>query len=154
MSGLRFRNIYADPADPVSTWPTEGFITALERGGLDDWSRIAAAVNLDPWGPAARRLEDALKVTYPYGVGALMEQELASARCAAEEAERQEVARRVGEWLQRSGMSRADFAEAIGTSTSRLSTYVTGRVAPSSTLMIRMERVASCEVSSEDRVDR
>ncbi len=150
MPALRFRNIDADPADPVSTWPTEGFITALERGGFDEWSRIVAAIKPDPWGPAARRLEDALKVAYPYGVGALMERELALARREAEDAERKVVARRVGEWLQRTGMSRAEFAEAIGTSTSRLSTYLTGRVAPSSTLMIRMENLASREVPSKD----
>lgn len=79
-----------------------------------------------------------------------MERELALARREAEDAERKEVARRVGEWLQRTGMSRAEFAEAIGTSTSRLSTYLTGRVAPSSTLMIRMENLASREVPSKD----
>jgi len=36
----------------------------------------------------------------------------------------------------------AAFAEAIGTSPSRLSTYANGRVAPSATLLLRMERVA------------
>lgn len=152
MPALRFRNINADPADPVSTWPTEGFITALERGGIDEWARIAVAVKRDPWGPVARRLEDALKVTYPYGVGVLMEYELASARREAEDAERQEVARRLGEWLRRTGMSRSDFAEAIGTSTSRLSTYLAGKVAPSSTLMVRMERVANQNTPGKELV--
>lgn len=36
----------------------------------------------------------------------------------------------------------AALAERIGTSTSRLSTYLNGRVAPASTLLVRMERVA------------
>lgn len=30
---LRFRNIDADPDDPVETWPLKGIVTALERGG-------------------------------------------------------------------------------------------------------------------------
>lgn len=142
MTPLRFRNIDADPSDPVETWPTEGVIAALERGGLSDWRRIAAAVQADPWGPVARRLEDALAATQPYGVVDLMQAVLERAREAAAEDERAEVAGRVASLLDASGLSRAEFAERIGTSTSRLSTYLSGKVAPSSTLMVRMERVA------------
>jgi hypothetical protein len=139
---LRFRNVDGDPADPVSTWPTEGVIAALERGGLSDWRRLAAAVRDDPWGPAARRLEDALRATEPYGVAPVMARVLARARADAACSERAEVARRVGALLDASGLDRSAFAERIGTSASRLSTYLTGRVAPSSTLVVRMERVA------------
>ncbi|HET8984625.1 MAG TPA: helix-turn-helix transcriptional regulator [Trueperaceae bacterium] len=142
MSGLRFRNLDADPADPVETWPTEGVIAALERGDIRDWRRIAVAVSTDPWGPVARRLEDALAAIQPYGVGPLMQAVLEHARSAAEAHERSEVARRVTALLAASGMSRAEFAERIGTSTSRLSTYLSGKVAPASTLLLRMERVA------------
>jgi transcriptional regulator with XRE-family HTH domain len=39
-------------------------------------------------------------------------------------------------------MSKQDFAERIGTSRSRLSTYTSGKVVPSATLMVRMRRVA------------
>jgi transcriptional regulator with XRE-family HTH domain len=41
-----------------------------------------------------------------------------------------------------SGLSKRDFAERIGTSRSRLSTYLSGKVVPSATLMVRMRRVA------------
>ncbi|MFF5034571.1 helix-turn-helix domain-containing protein [Nocardia salmonicida] len=41
-----------------------------------------------------------------------------------------------------SGLTSAEFAVAIGTSGSRLSTYMTGKVVPSSTLMVRIRRVA------------
>jgi DNA-binding transcriptional regulator YiaG len=139
---LRFRNLTADPTDPVTTWPTEGVIAALERGSLTDWRRIAAAVRADPWGPTARRLEAALDAVQPYGVGALMQHVLERARADAEAAERREVARRVHALLEASGLERAAFAEAIGTSTSRLSTYLSGKVAPGSNLLVRMERVA------------
>ncbi len=142
MTFLRFRNIDADPTDPVETWPTEGVIAALERGGLSDWRRIAAAVQADPWGPVARRLEDALAVTQPYGVVDLMQALLERAREDAIDDERAEVAGRVASLLGASGLSRVDFAERIGTSASRLSTYLSGKVAPSSTLMVRMEMVA------------
>ena len=42
----------------------------------------------------------------------------------------------------RSGLSKQDFAERIGTSRSRLSTYMSGKVVPSAALMVRMRRVA------------
>ena len=82
MSTAKFRNVEADPSAPVITWPTEGVMAALERGDIDDWSQLAAAV-------------------------------------------------------------RADFAEAAGTSTSRLSTYLNAKVTPSATMLVRMERVAA-----------
>lgn len=140
---LRFRHLDVGSDAPVETWPTEGVLAALERGGLSDWRRIAQAVRIDPWGPVARRLESALAASRPYGVAPLMERILTHARRDARERERAEVARRVRACLDASGMTRAAFAEAIGTSTSRLSTYLSGKVAPSSTLLVRMEGVAS-----------
>lgn len=142
---LRFRNLDADPSDPVDTWPTEGVIAALERGGLAEWRRLAATVRREPWGPTARRLEDALRATRPYGSAPLMERVLQRARQKAEQAERAEVARRVRHLLERSGLTRAEFAQRLGTSTSRLSTYLNGKVAPSSALLVRMERVVEAE---------
>lgn len=139
---LRFRHLDVAPDAPVEDWPTEGVLAALERGGLGDWRRLAAAVRDEPWGPVARRLEDALAASRPYGAAPLMERVLAHARRDAEAAERAEVARRVRAHVDASGLDRAAFAEAIGTSTSRLSTYLTGKVAPASTLLVRMERVA------------
>lgn len=50
MSELTFRNLDASPQDPVECWPYEGLVTAIERGSLSDWRRIAAAVRRDPWG--------------------------------------------------------------------------------------------------------
>lgn len=143
MTALRFRNVDADPTDPVATWPTEGVMAALERGGLSDWQRLAAAVHADPWGPVARRLEDALRATQPYGVAVLMERALQRARAAAEAGERAEVARRLRSLWLASGLERTGFAERIGTSPSRLSTYLSGKVTPSAALVVRMERVAA-----------
>jgi DNA-binding transcriptional regulator YiaG len=139
---LRFRNLNVTPAAPVESWPTEGVLAAVERGFLSDWRRIVAAVRRDPWGPVARRLEQALEVSEAYGTRPLLERALARARADAAAAERTEVARRVRALLDSSGLSRAAFAESIGTSAPRLSTYLSGKVAPSSTLLVRMERVA------------
>jgi len=139
---LRFRHLDVTPDAPVESWPTEGVLAAIERGLLGDWRRLVDAVRADPWGPVARRLEDALNASRPYGTAMLLERALARARADAEAAERAEVARRVRRFIEASGLTRSAFAEAIGTSPSRLSTYASGRVAPSSTLLVRMERVA------------
>jgi transcriptional regulator with XRE-family HTH domain len=67
---------------------------------------------------------------------------VARARKLATESEREDVASEVRTLVARSGLSKRDFAERIGTSRSRLSTYLSGKVVPSATLMVRMRRVA------------
>lgn len=123
-----------------------------ERAGADHAARVLAGIDAyyaDQRGigdgvasQVARRLEGALAASRPYGAAPLMERVLTHARRDAEAGERAEVAARVRAHLEASGLGRAAFAAAIGTSPSRLSTYLSGRVAPSSTLLVRMERVA------------
>jgi len=67
---------------------------------------------------------------------------VARARKLAADSERADVASEVQGLVARSGLSKQDFAERIGTSRSRLSTYMSGKVVPSATLMVRMRRVA------------
>jgi hypothetical protein len=51
------------------------------------------------------------------------------------------AASEVGALVKASGLTRAEFASGIGTSPSRLSTYVTGKVTPSAALLVRMRDV-------------
>lgn len=142
MTSLRFRNLDLSPADPVSQWPTEAVLTALERGGLSDWRRLAAAIRLDPWGPVERRVEEALTLSQPYGVTELMQDAIAAAQEQAERAERATVAAEIASLVARAGLTRAEFARRIGTSASRLSTYLAGTVTPSAALLVRMRAAA------------
>ena len=140
---LSFRNVDADPADPVETWPYEALVTALERGLIGDWARINRAIVNDPWGPVARDVEAYLSYAdAETGVSVLMGELVTRARASAEASERRAVADEVAELLRRSGLSRAAFATAIGSSGSRLSTYVNAKVTTSATLVLRMRRVA------------
>lgn len=143
MTALAFRNVDASPDDPVSEWPQEAIQTALERGRLSHWRRLAAEIAAEPWGPVARRVEEVLTYSRPYGVAATMERVIARAREAAEAAERQAVAAEVDALVRASGVPRAEFASMIGTSASRLSTYATGKVIPSAALLVRMRRVVA-----------
>lgn len=142
-NALKFRNIDASPDDPVETWPFEGILAAVERGTLPDWHRLAIAIQADPWGPVAHQVLEAVRLSHPYGTADLLEGVVARARKLASESERADVASEVGALVDRSGLSKQDFAERIGTSRSRLSTYISGKVVPSATLMVRMRRVSS-----------
>jgi DNA-binding transcriptional regulator YiaG len=139
---LAFRNLTISPQAPVSQWPTEAVQTALERGDLADWHRVAAEIQADPWGTTARQVEEVLSHSRPYGVAEAMQTVVSRARERAEANERAAVAAAIREAIQRSGLSQAEFASRVGTSPSRLSTYASGKVTPSATLMLRISRAA------------
>ena len=141
-TALKFRNVDASPDDPVETWPFEGILAAVERGTLPDWDRLAAAIRADPWGPVAQQVLEAVRLSRPYGTTELLEAVVARARRLAMDSERDTVASEVRDLVGRSRLSKQDFADRIGTSRSRLSTYMSGKVVPSAALMVRMRRVA------------
>ena len=142
-SGLKFRNINASADDPVESWPFEGVLASVERGTLPDWRRLATAIRVDPWGPVAQQVLEAIRLSRPYGTAELLEAVVDRARKQAAESERREVSAEVRKLVAASGLSQQGFAERIGTSRSRLSTYMSGKVVPSASLMLRMRRVAS-----------
>jgi len=141
-TALRFRNVNASPEDPVESWPFEGILTAVERGTLPDWRRLAAAIRADPWGPVAQQVLEAVRLSRPYGTAELLEGVVDQARKLAADSERRDVASEVRKLVGRSGLPKQEFAERIGTSRSRLSTYMSGKVVPSAALVVRMRRVA------------
>lgn len=140
MSELSFRNIDASPEDPVESWPYEGLVTAMERGSLSDWRRVAAAIRRAPWGSVARDVEAYAAYGESADVAELLMETIRRARHSAEEADRAEVTRRVRAAVDRSGLPGRRFATAVGTSASRLSTYCTGAVQPSAAMLLRIER--------------
>jgi DNA-binding transcriptional regulator YiaG len=151
MNSLSFRNVDVSPDTPVEDWPLEAIQTALERGSLPEWRRLAAAIRNQPWGGVARNVEEVLGYSRPYGVATAMERVIERARGDAETAERAAVAGEVKRLIEASGLSRREFASRIGTSISRLSTYATGKVVPSAALLIRMQSVVDAEAASETR---
>jgi DNA-binding transcriptional regulator YiaG len=140
---LAFRNLTIMPDAAVAQWPTEAVQTAIERGDLADWHRIVVEIRADPWGRTARQVEEVLSHSRPYGIAEAMETALSRAREAAEASERAVVAADIRKAVKRSGLSRAEFASRMGTSPSRLSTYESGKVTPSASLMLRICHIAS-----------
>lgn len=138
---VAFRNVEGSSTMPIEQWPYEALVAVIERGTIGDWMPLIRAIELKPWGTVARRIEDYLGYASPYGTGPLLRRTIARARTAAEAQERAAVAARVRSLIKRSGLSNEEFARAIGTSRSRLSTYASGKVVPAATLLVRMEAV-------------
>src|SRR5215207_6147865 len=113
MTELIFRNVDVSPHDPIEGWPLEAIQTALERGGLKHWRRLAAAIKAAPWGPAARNVEEVLTYSRPYGVAEVMERVLAHSRDDTEAAEAAAVAAEVRRLINDSGLTRREFASRI-----------------------------------------
>jgi DNA-binding transcriptional regulator YiaG len=143
MSALKFRNITASVDDPVETWPFEGILAAVERGTLPDWRRLTVAIRADPWGPVAQQVLEAVKMLRPYGTAELLTAVIECAGQEAAHAEREQVAGEIRDLVAQSGLSTKDFAVRLGTSRSRLSTYMAGKVTPSAALMVRMRSVTA-----------
>ena len=142
MTGLRFRNVDADPADDIRTWPYEALVAAIDRGLVPDWQPIFAEIRRSPWGVVARRVGRYLDYRDPDGVSTLFALAIQRARQDADRADRADVAARVRAAVERSGITNAEFAASVGTSASRLSTYLSGKVVPSAALLMRIERTA------------
>lgn len=141
-TALKFRNVNSSPDDPVETWPFEGIMAAVERGTLPDWRRLSTVIKADPWGPVAQQVLEAVRISHPYGTTELLQGVISRARHEAADSERGQVATEIRGLVGASGLSRQDFADRIGTSRSRLSTYMSGKVVPSASLMVRIRRVA------------
>lgn len=139
---IAFRNVEGSITDPVSQWPYEALVSSLERGTLADWKPILAEIRASPWGVVARQIESYLSYTAAYGVGPLFQRAIRRARLDWARRERDEVAAEVRACIERSVLTCEQFARLVGTSRSRLSTYASGSVVPSATLMLRMQRLA------------
>lgn len=146
MSGvsLAFRNLEIAPTAPVEQWGFEGLLAAVDRGEAADWRRIAQAVRRDPWGPVAQLLlGEVLDAAQDVGVAGALRGMVALQRGRAEAADREEVRRELNELLAASGLTQGAFALRLGTSRTRLNTYLSGKVVPSAALMVRARRVVT-----------
>lgn len=137
-----FRNVDASPGDDIGTWPYEALVEVIDRGLVADWRPVLAEIRQSPWGPVARRVERYLAYREPDGVGTLFGLAIERARTDADRLDRDRVASRVRDAVERSGLTRSEFAELVGTSPSRLSTYLGAKVTPSAAMLLRMERVS------------
>lgn len=139
---LGLRNVEFDETAEMDEWPAEAIQIVLDRGSLSDWRGLAQAIRANPWGPAARTTENVVGWGEHYGVDALMQRVIRRARAEVERRGRERYAERIRAWRSEAGMSLREFATAAGTSAPRLSSYETGKVAPTTDVLGRLEHVA------------
>lgn len=128
-------------ADPILT--QAGFGQWLDHGDAQRWRRQLAPVFDDPWCENAGRLLTFSDAVEGPGVARTVGVAVRRFRAAAVDTERREIAAHIGHLVRISGLPQGVFAERVGTSASRLSTYVHGQVTPSATLLLRMTRLAA-----------
>ena len=115
----------------------------IERRGVGEWRRVLAIIASNPWGPEVTALADMARAADLPAPASALEWCAKVYRKRFEEAERLEVAKEIRRLVAISGCSQRQFAQYIGTSPSRLSTYVNGLVTPSAAMMLRISRSAS-----------
>jgi len=133
-----------DPANPAP-FPRDAAALAhlVEKRGVAEWRRVLAIIAANPWGPEVTRLADLAREAELLAPASALEWCAKVYRKRFEEAERLEVAKEIRRLVAISGCSQRQFAQYIGTSPSRLSTYVNGLVTPSAAMMLRISRSAS-----------
>ncbi|KAB2808907.1 helix-turn-helix transcriptional regulator [Pimelobacter simplex] len=114
----------------------------FEDHALPAWRAVVAARVGDPWdGTAERHLGLLDPVSQPFEVASIRAVVELSRR-EAEEDERRAVASHIRSTIDQTGLTQREFAALVGTSPSRLSTYVTGTVTPSAAMLLRINRAA------------
>ena len=107
---------------------------------MPDWQPVLADIRRHPWGRVARRVGRWAAMLEGDPAARLFTLAIERARQRRETDERDEVAHEIRDAIAGSGMTAAEFAASVGTSASRLSTYATGRVVPSATMLVRIRR--------------
>jgi DNA-binding transcriptional regulator YiaG len=148
---MRFRNLDFDSAAPLDQWPAEAIETVIDRGSLSDWHDLAAAIQRNPWGPAARTAENVVSWGEHYGVDPLIADVIRRAREEVALRGRAEYAAQIHAWRAQTGMTLRRFALAAGTSASRLSDYENAKVAPTTDVLGRLGHVAATHARSGRR---
>lgn len=117
--------------------------TLVATRGADQWRRVLAQVAACPWSPCTTHLTAlARSADLDRPLADLIEKCATFYRERSAEAERRDVAKEVRRLVAVSGCTQREFARYAGTSASRLSTYASGRVTPSATMMLRIVSVS------------
>lgn len=136
---LLFADVALDAAAPTDLTSVRSALVALSHGGSVVEGREALGMlATEPWGPLADELTDQAAAADRDAIATL----LAWCREWRADQDRRVVGRQIQRLIALSGVTQRQFAARIGTSPSRLSSYVTGAVTPSATLLLRMQRSA------------
>ncbi len=117
-------------------------VGVVDGGSVLEWRHHLAMIGASPWSPYSRHIVELAKKADRPEVAALVREFTAVCREHNKEREREQVAEEVRRLVSASGASQRQFAHWVGTSPSRLSTYISGSVTPSASMMLRMKRTS------------
>jgi DNA-binding Xre family transcriptional regulator len=128
------RHLAYPPDTPVEALPTAALVDILERGDLQDWRPLAAAVARDPLGPFAEKVMRLVDAYPMYGTSALWRAWIDRCRARAEGVQRSEATIDLPALRRRRGLTQVDLAGRLSMSQSDLSKLERRRDARISTL--------------------
>lgn len=114
----------------------------VAQGALPDWRREVAVLVANPWSPHAEQLPKLAFDADRAGMAAHIRDVVELCRAQHKDREREEVAQEIRRLVADSEMTQREFAAMVGTSPSRLSTYISGWVVPSAAMLLRISRVS------------
>lgn len=114
----------------------------VERQGVAEWRGLLANVAVNPWASAVKALSELAMAAGQVTAAEMISGTASVYRQWFEEDERLMVAQEIRRLVMMSGCSQHKFAQQVGTSGPRLSTYINGQTTPSAAMMLRIRRVA------------
>lgn len=118
---MKHRHLDYDPTAPLEAWPAAALVDLLERGDLDDWRPLAAAVTRDPDGPLAERLARLVDVYPMYGTSPLWRAFLQRCRVRARATAAGTGSQSLGSLRRTRGLTQAEVGQRLGLSQSDVS---------------------------------
>jgi DNA-binding Xre family transcriptional regulator len=115
------RHLEYAPDTPVEDLPSAALVDILERGDLNDWQPIAAAVARDPLGEFADRVMRLVDEYPMYGTSPLWRAWIDRCRARAEGRLRTEAAMDLAGMRRHVGLTQVELAGRLGMSQSDLS---------------------------------
>lgn len=112
------------PADtPIEEWPLAAIVDLLERGELDDWKPVAAAIRRDPLGRFAKQVMHLVEAHPLYGVSPLWRSWIDRCRSRAEGQAMPKRLPGLAALRRERGLTQAELASRLGISQSDLSKF-------------------------------
>lgn len=128
---------------PMTELPTpRGFQDLIRLGTVEQWRAALAPVAAHPWGSLGEDLAALAEEAGLPVVAASLRACRRAYQLLREDDERRAVADEIRLRVKLSGQTQAAFAAYVGTSPSRLSTYVSGKVTPSAAMLLRIQRAS------------
>lgn len=138
---LLLAGVDADRTLPIVRTTAE-LVGVVDGGSVLEWRHHLGMIAASPWSPYSQLLVDLATEAGRPLAAAVVARFTEVCRERNKEHEREYVAEEVRRLVVDSGTSQRLFAQWVGTSPSRLSTYASGTVTPSASLMLRMTRTS------------